>query len=481
MSSTAAIVLPRSGLLKWVAHLRKLSLVLQPSEVCMKGWQVCWQRAIALVLSIVLLWSVGDIAAAKASGSLAEVAAPVAIEDMKDWFDRYEPRLKILTPEANQTLQSRNVTVKLSVQGLRLFQDQRTGLGPHVEVVLDDLPSRSVYDLNTPIEFTNLEPGTHLLRAFVVYPWGESLKHPLAYAQTAFHLYTADEDTRSASLPLLTYNQPSGTYGAEPVLLDFYLSNLPLDQQLNNEKVWQVRCTINGQSFTVDRWQAYYLTGLQPGDNWVRLELLDGNGQRIPSPYNPITRLVTYQPNGKDVLSRLLRGELAAKNLQSSLSPDLPSNLPPEPTPEPTPIVEESAAPSEPTPEPTAVVEESATQTPVAEEPTPTSAVEAPTPTVEPVEETPVASEPTPEPTVKAAEETPPPTPQQSFWQRLNPFKKAESPTRSVLVSPRVPSKPSPPLEQPTLETTAPEVTEQETPPTPEDLPQLEEPTPPQE
>ncbi|BAY51775.1 hypothetical protein NIES2134_106300 [Thermostichus vulcanus NIES-2134] len=429
----------------------------------MKGWQVCWQRAIALVLSIILLWSMGDIAAAKSSGSLAEVAAPVAIEDMKNWFDRYEPQLKILTPEVNQTLQSRNVTVKLSVQGLRLFQDQHTGLGPHVEVVLDDLPSRSVYDLSTPIEFTHLEPGTHLLRAFVVYPWGESLKNPLAYAQTVFHLYTADEDTRAARLPLLTYNQPSGTYGTEPVLLDFYLSNLPLDQLFNNEKIWQVRCTINGQSFTVDRWQAYYLTGLQPGDNWVRLELLDGNGQRIPSPYNPITRLVTYQPNGKDVLSRLLRGELAAKNLQSSLSPDLPSNLPPEPTPEPTPVVE-------------------APPTPVAQDSPPTlplEAVEEVPPTPEPPEETP--AELTPEPTVRVEPEKETPVPQKPFWQRLNPFKKADTPARSVLLSPRVPAQPAPSVAEPTPAAPASEVTEEATAPTAKDLPQLEESTTPQE
>ncbi|MFN4066287.1 MAG: hypothetical protein ACK4K5_03595 [Thermosynechococcus sp.] len=470
----------------------------------MKGWQIHWQRAIAFVLSIVLLWSVGGIAAAKSSGALAEVAPPVAIEDMKDWFDRYEPRLKILTPEANQTLQSRSVTVKLSVQGLRLFQDPRTGLGPHVEVVLDDLPSRSVYDLSTPIEFTNLEPGTHLLRAFVVYPWGESLKNPLAYAQTAFHLYTADEDTRSASLPLLTYNQPSGTYGAEPVLLDFYLSNLPLDQQLNNEKVWQVRCTINGQSFTVDRWQAYYLTGLQPGDNWVRLELLDGKGQRIPSPYNPITRLVTYQPEGKDVLSRLLRGELAAKNLQSSLSPDLPSNLPAEPTPEPTPSVEEPAPTSQvplaQEPAPTSTAEEvppalePARETPAAPEPTPESTVKVteetapaseptPAPTVKAAEETPAALEPTPKTTPEAIQEATPaaPVPQKPFWQRLNPFKKAERSTRAVLVSPRMPSKPSSAADESTPAVTASEVTERETAPPVADVPQLETPTPPQE
>ncbi|WP_298614440.1 hypothetical protein [uncultured Thermosynechococcus sp.] len=464
----------------------------------MKGWQIHWQRAIAAVLCVVFLWAVGERVAAKSGGALAEVAPPVAIEDMKDWFDRYEPRLKILSPETNQTLQSRNVAVHLSLQGLPIFQDQRTGLGPHVEVVLDDLPSRSVYDLSKPIEFSDLEPGTHLLRAFVVYPWGESWKNPLAYAQTTFHLYTADEDTRAANLPLLTYNQPTGTYGAEPVLLDFYLSNLPLDRQLNNEKVWQVRCTINGQSFTVDRWQAYYLTGLQPGDNWVRLELLDGNGQRIPSPYNPITHLVTYQPNGKDVLSRLLRGELAAKNLQSSLSPDLPGNLPAEPTPEPAPSVEEPAPPS---------------QVPLAQEPAPTSAVEEVPPPLEPAQETPAgleptpeppvtvteetapASEPTPAPTVKAAEETPAvlepapettpkasetppsaPAPQKPFWQRLNPFKKAKSPARSVLISPQVPSKPSPSADNPT-----PAIAKPETAPPPKDLPQLEEPTTPQE
>ncbi|MDM7327652.1 MAG: hypothetical protein P3X23_011160 [Thermosynechococcus sp. Uc] len=464
----------------------------------MKGWQIHWQRAIAIVLCLVLLWLVGDKAAAKSSDSLAEVAPPVAIEDMKDWFDRYEPQLKILSPKANQTLQSRNVAVNLSVQGLPIFQDERTGLGPHVEVMLDDLPSRSVYDLSKPIEFSDLKPGTHLLRAFLVYPWGESIKTPLAYAQTTFHLYTADEDTQAANLPLLTYNQPTGTYGAEPVLLDFYLSNLPLDRQFNNENVWQVRCTINGQSFTVDRWQAYYLTGLQPGDNWVRLELLDGNGQRIPSPYNPITRLVTYQPNGKDVLSRLLRGELAAKNLQSSLSPELPSNLPAEPTPEPVPFVEEPT---------------SALKAPVAQESAPTSTTEETPLTVESVEPAPLAPEPTPEPAVKAAEETPSapkatlepavktteetpsapkampkatpkatetppsaPAPPKPFWQRLNPFKKAESPARSVLIRPRVLSNPSPSVDKPT-----PAGTEPETVATPEDLPQLEEPTTPQE
>ncbi|WP_198406047.1 hypothetical protein [Parathermosynechococcus lividus] len=290
----------------------------------MNGWQRLVQCTVVFFLCLALFWGIEDIAWAKSGSELAEVAAPVAIEDLKSWFDRYEPRLQILSPQPNQTLEATTIAVTLQVEGLNIFQDPRTGLGPHVEVVLDDRPSRSVYDLKEPIEFSDLQPGTHLLRAFIVYPWGESIKSPLAYAERTFHLYTATGDRPTT--PLLTYNQPQGVYGAEPMLLDFYLSNVPVD---TDRPTWQVRCTINGQSFTVNRWQAYYLTGFKPGDNWVRLDLLDSNGQPIGN--TTITRLVTYHLGGNDALSRLLRGELAAKNLQSSLSPSLPDQLPPPP------------------------------------------------------------------------------------------------------------------------------------------------------
>ncbi len=376
----------------------------------MNGWQRLVQRTVVFLFCLTVLWMPSGTAWAKAAGGLAEVAAPVAIEDLKSWFDRYEPRLEILSPQANQTLETTQVAVELKVEGLNIFQDPRTGLGPHVEVVLDDRPSRSIYDLNTPIEFTDLQPGTHLLRAFVVYPWGESIKSPLAYAERVFHLYTATADP--ITKPLLTYHQPQGVYGAEPVLLDFYLSHLQLGDRPN----WQVRCTINGQSFTVNRWQAYYLTGLKNGDNWVRLDLLDSNGQPIGE---SITRLVTYHPGGKDALSRLLRGELAAKNLQSSLSPSLPNELPPPPVP----AVETPPAEPEPSPSP---------------QPEPDGA--EPAAELPPAPETP---QPTPEPVASPAPEPSPTAAKKPFWQRFSIGKQPQTSAGSVLVAPR-PAPPAP-------------------------------------
>ena len=125
-----------------------------------------------------------------------------------------------------------------------------------------------------------------------------------------------------------------------------------------------------------------------------------------------ITRLVTYHPGGNDPLSRLLRGELAAKNLQSSLSPSLPEQLPPPPEPEPEPS---------PTPEPAAAeVEASPPPEPVVVSPEPS----APEPVVSPA----------PEPT---------PVPPKPFWQRFGLGKPAKKESGSVLVAPR-PATPEP-------------------------------------
>ena len=87
-----------------------------------------------------------------------------------------------------------------------------------------------------------------------------------------------------SQVPLLTYSRPQGSYGAEPVMVDFYLTNAPLhfvaqDNPADEIRDWQIRCTVNGESFVIDRWQPIYLKGLKPGKNWVKLELIDEKGQ----------------------------------------------------------------------------------------------------------------------------------------------------------------------------------------------------------
>ncbi|HAG84166.1 MAG TPA: hypothetical protein DCL61_24170, partial [Cyanobacteria bacterium UBA12227] len=177
------------------------------------------------------------------------------------------------------------------------------------------------------------------LRVFASRPWHESFKNEGAYAQTTFHLFTKSaENNPSPNLPLLTYSRPQGSYGAEPIMLDFYLSNAPLHlvaQENAEDDIadWRIRVTANGQSFVIDRWQPVYLQGFQPGKNWVKLEFLDEQGNPVKNVFNNTVRLISYEPNGKDTLARLVRGELSAKAARGIIDP----NYKPEPIPTPSP------------------------------------------------------------------------------------------------------------------------------------------------
>jgi len=75
------------------------------------------------------------------------------------------------------------------------------------------------------------------------------------------HIFTKTQDNNpDAVQPLLTYSRPKGSYGAEPILLDFTNAPLHLVAQDNpNDDIadWRIRCTINGNSFVLDRWNPF--------------------------------------------------------------------------------------------------------------------------------------------------------------------------------------------------------------------------------
>ena len=275
------------------------------------------------------------------SGSLSEVAPPPVIQQLSQSLAVYQPQVSIISPQADQVLQDTTVTVELQVQDLPIFQDPALGMGPHLEVILDNKPYTMVYDLKQPLVFSDLEPGTHTLRVLASTPWHESFKNDGAYAQTTFHIFTKTTDNNpDSALPLLTYSRPTGSYGAEPIMLDFYLTNAPLHlvAQENPEDAiadWRIRATVNGQSFILDRWQSIYLKGFKPGKNWVQLEFLDEQGNPVKNVFNNTVRLIDYQPKGKDALSKLIRGEISAVAARGIVEPDYKNQ--PIPTPEETP------------------------------------------------------------------------------------------------------------------------------------------------
>lgn len=247
---------------------------------------------------------------------MAEVSPPKAIQMLHPPLDVHQPQVTILSPQPDELLQDNTINVQLQVQDLPIFRDETLGLGPHLQAILDNQPLEDIYTLDQPLILSDLEAGTHTLRIFAAYPWGESFKNEGAYAQTTFHIFTkTPENNPNPQLPLLTYNQPRGTYGAEPVLLDFYLANAPLHlvaQENPEDEIvdWRIRVTVNSQSFIIDQWQPIYIKGIKPGKNWVQLEYLDELGEPLTNVYNNTARVFTYDPHSQDTLSKLVRGEL---------------------------------------------------------------------------------------------------------------------------------------------------------------------------
>lgn len=281
---------------------------------------------------------------------IVEVSPPAGIQKLRQAFDRYQPQVRILTPQPDETIEAETVKVQLEVRGLPMFQNPQLGLGPHLEFILDNQPAIKIYDLNEPLVLSDLLPGTHTIRVFAARPWDESYKNQGAYAQTTFHVYTkTEENNPDRAKPLLTYNLPKGSYGAEPIMLDFYLSNAPLHlvaQENPDDNIvdWRIRVTVNGSSFVVDRWEPIYLKGFDPGVNWVKLEFLDEQGNSVNNVFNNTARSLTYQPRGKDSLSKLIRGELSSAQVRSLVNPNYPVPTPETTTPDVEVIPEEIPA-----------------------------------------------------------------------------------------------------------------------------------------
>lgn len=278
------------------------------------------------------------------TNQISEVSPPSVIQELRRSLETYRPQVKILAPKSNETLQDDTVSVQLEVKDLPMFQDSELKLGLHLHVILDNQPYIPVYDVKKPLILSNLPPGTHTLRVFASRPWDESFKNEGAYAQVTFNVFTKSDDNNPESQPLLTYSSPQGDFGAEPILLDFYLTNAPLqvggkDILKNEIGDWRIRCTINDESFIIDRWESIYLKGFKPGKNWVKLDFLDGQGQLVKNVFNTTVRSITYEPKGQDTLDKIVRGELSADQVRSIVDPNYvakTTKLVVEPTPTPT-------------------------------------------------------------------------------------------------------------------------------------------------
>ncbi len=288
--------------------------------------------------------STSKAAPVKLSGKISEVSPPEVIQELRDVLERYQPQVTIVSPRSNEVLQDDTVSVRLQVKDLPLYKDEKLGLGTHLHLFLDNQPYQAVYDVSQPIALKDLSPGTHTIRTFASRPWHESFKNEGSYAQTTFHVFTKTPDNNpNPELPLLTYSRPQAAYGAEPIMLDFFLTNAPLhivaqDDEQDDVADWRIKVTVNGSEFVLDRWQPLYLKGFTPGKNWVQLEYIDEKGNPVQNVYNNTARSFTYTPKGTDTLSKLVRDELSFAQARSIVDPNYKAETPDEPSPQPSPM-----------------------------------------------------------------------------------------------------------------------------------------------
>lgn len=229
--------------------------------------------------------------------------------------------LKMIFPRPYENKRKNPVNVQMRIEGFPLgtmTQNDRASQifndpeGQSIHVIIDNEPylafhqavedsfdeNREFYDkiMSFAIPF-NLKPGQHVIRAFPARSYGESLKGDGCYTAEIFYFQDrkkADNLAVDLKKPYLTYNEPQGRYPiheADPVLLDFYLSNCELSSD-----GYKVRLYIDGKlARTLTKWTPYYLYGLPKGTHKIKLELIDKEDRLVPGFFNVVQREITIQ------------------------------------------------------------------------------------------------------------------------------------------------------------------------------------------
>ena len=223
-------------------------------------------------------------------------------------------RLVIVFPAEGDIKTSNPVNVEMRVGGYPIgvdsdfprakeIFDDREGQAIHVfidnepyfainEAFVDSYNDSEVYfdkSLDFDIPF-RLSSGQHIIRAFPVRSYNESLKGDNCFAARSFFFASGEpmEDVDLAA-PFLTYNEPQDDYDydpAVPILLDFYISNAVLSSD-----GYKVELSVDGKKERVlSRWVPYYIYGLKRGTHTIHLRLIDSKNKPLPGVFNSVER-----------------------------------------------------------------------------------------------------------------------------------------------------------------------------------------------
>lgn len=164
-----------------------------------------------------------------------------------------------------------------------------SGKGQHIHLIVNNGPYSAHYE---PGFNYQLDDGNNVILAFLSRSYHESVKNGKAFIVTQVAVGDSAAEGANLEAQHMFYSRPKGTYTGDAtskVLLDFFLVNTSIGGESGNV----VRATINGNVFYLDQWVPYTMEGLKDGENTVKLELMDAEGNIVPGPFNSVERTFT--------------------------------------------------------------------------------------------------------------------------------------------------------------------------------------------
>jgi hypothetical protein len=270
-------------------------------------------RLLATILSI----SLGITSSAWGARVEGPQTNDVRVVPMKPTPEPDEVEVRFAFPEAGEVKTQNPVKTQLRLEAYPLgfmsdfprareIRDSNEGQTLHIVLdgkhhfdineAIDDVAENEEIDFDQIIEAKipyNLSEGIHILRAFPVRSFGESLKGPDCFASIYFYFGKAEnKPSIDLSQPYLTYNAPEGEFRSnQPILLDFYLTNTQLSKD-----GYKVRLTIDGTDKRIlTEWTPYFIYGLKKGSHTIKIELLDPQNKVLAPLFNDLEQTIVVK------------------------------------------------------------------------------------------------------------------------------------------------------------------------------------------
>ena len=310
-----------------------------------------------------------------AASLLQEVAPPGAAQQLSDQLRGKQPQLSVVSPKPGSQVGAGDWSLQLRLDDWPVLESSELGAGPHVVVQLDHQEPQRIFATDSKglisVSMPALTPGSHHLSAFAALPWGEAAAGKNARIQWQLYRGLATpEALPDLDAPQLVAVPPQQLAAGAAVPINWFLFNAPLQHLRDGDEQWRLRLSLDGSSVVLDRAQSLWLKPLKAGEHFLKLELLDGDGNPLQPAFNSLVQELRV-PVSRAGAPALFSSRLSADQLAELSDPNY------QPTPEPEP--EPAAAPEpEPTPEPAPEPEAEAKTEPAAEPQADSSEPEAP-------------------------------------------------------------------------------------------------------